>query len=106
MPCVYLTRLSFAEKDLAKAEGARWDDDKKLWYVENPIAHKACMRWCADDTSPFDEERDWRYFKFEDNPKAMAERCRYCPVDKAWWKPSLTERREYAKTMAPRVSTR
>jgi hypothetical protein len=99
MPKVYLTRLPFADKDLAKSLGARWDGtDRMLWWVDNPIAHKACIQWCENDISPF-EVKDWRYFRYEDNARALAERCRYCPVAKAWYKPSLEERREYAQRM-------
>jgi hypothetical protein len=95
MARVYLTRLPFVENQLAKAEGVKWDSGRKLWYAENPITHKACLRWCDDEASPW-EDRDWRYFRFDDIEKAKMEKCRYSPEASAWWKPSPSERREYA----------
>jgi hypothetical protein len=39
----------FAEKDEAKALGARWDGTKKRWYVENAGDLSAFARWLPED---------------------------------------------------------
>jgi hypothetical protein len=38
----------FAEKDAAKALGARWDSARKIWYVVNPLDLAPFMRWIPD----------------------------------------------------------
>jgi len=38
----------FAEKDAAKALGARWDATKKVWYVKDVADLTAFMRWIPD----------------------------------------------------------
>lgn len=38
----------FAEKDAAKALGARWDSARKLWYVVDPQDLAPFMRWIPD----------------------------------------------------------
>lgn len=38
----------FAEKDAAKALGARWDSARKLWYVLDPQDVTPFMRWIPD----------------------------------------------------------
>ncbi|MFN3436179.1 MAG: DUF5710 domain-containing protein [Acidovorax sp.] len=38
----------FAEKDAAKALGARWDSARKLWYVVDPQDLTPFMRWIPD----------------------------------------------------------
>ena len=35
----------FAEKDAAKALGARWDSARKVWYVVDPQDLAPFMRW-------------------------------------------------------------
>lgn len=35
----------FAEKEMAKALGARWDPTRKAWYVENVADLSAFARW-------------------------------------------------------------
>lgn len=37
--------VTYAEKDLAKALGARWDDARKIWYVVDPKDVRPFMRW-------------------------------------------------------------
>lgn len=39
---------SFAEKDQAKALGARWDAVRKLWYVVDVADLAPFMRWIPD----------------------------------------------------------
>jgi hypothetical protein len=43
----YLT-CPFAEKDEAKALGARWDAARKRWYIENVPDLAPFSRWLAD----------------------------------------------------------
>jgi len=38
-------RVPFAEKDAAKALGARWDAAKKIWYVQDVAELTPFMRW-------------------------------------------------------------
>jgi hypothetical protein len=38
----------FAEKDAAKALGARWDATKKLWYIVDVADLTPFMRWIPD----------------------------------------------------------
>jgi hypothetical protein len=38
----------FAEKDAAKALGARWDGAKKLWYITDVADLSPFMRWIPD----------------------------------------------------------
>lgn len=41
----------FAEKDQAKALGARWDSALKVWYIENAGDLTPFMRWIPDVTA-------------------------------------------------------
>ena len=41
--------VPFAEKDEAKALGARWDPARKLWYVNDPADLDAFSRWMKDE---------------------------------------------------------
>lgn len=38
----------FAEKDAAKALGARWDSARKIWYIVDPQDLAPFMRWIPD----------------------------------------------------------
>ena len=38
----------FAEKDAAKALGARWDSDQRLWYITDVADLQPFMRWIPD----------------------------------------------------------
>jgi len=42
----------FAEKDAAKALGARWDSAKKTWYVTGVADLTPFSRWMADSKTP------------------------------------------------------
>jgi len=41
-------KVPFAEKDTAKALGARWDADKKIWYVQDVADPTPFTRWIPD----------------------------------------------------------
>jgi hypothetical protein len=41
-------KVPFAEKDGAKALGARWDAANKVWYVKDVADLTAFMRWIPD----------------------------------------------------------
>ena len=48
-------KTPFAEKDEAKALGARWDPKKKCWYIQNVADLSPFARWITDSpasTSP------------------------------------------------------
>lgn len=44
--------VPFAEKDWAKACGARWDAAHRRWYVPNPLAASDCARWLPRGADP------------------------------------------------------
>ena len=41
-------KVPFAEKDIAKALGARWDAAKKIWYIMEVADLTPFMRWIPD----------------------------------------------------------
>lgn len=41
-------KAPFAEKDAAKALGARWDANKKLWYITDVADLTPFLRWIPD----------------------------------------------------------
>lgn len=43
----------YAEKDQAKALGARWDSMQKTWYIENVEVLDPFMRWIKSETPPY-----------------------------------------------------
>ena len=40
-------QVPYAQKDEAKAMGARWDPEKRLWYVPADVNAAAFTRWMA-----------------------------------------------------------
>jgi Domain of unknown function (DUF5710) len=42
----------FAEKDEAKALGARWDGTRKCWYIQNVADLSPFQKWIKPDTAP------------------------------------------------------
>ena len=60
---LYLT-VPFAQKDEAKALGARWDPARKRWYVPEGIDKSLFQRWHAADTdvpnTPFESQTGQR----------------------------------------------
>lgn len=44
-------QVPFAEKDQAKALGARWDPAKRVWYVQNASDLSAFSRWLPQDAT-------------------------------------------------------
>ena len=46
--------VPFAEKDLAKPLGARWDPEKRQWYWPGPSKNlpEGLKRWCPASASP------------------------------------------------------
>ena len=47
---IYLV-TPFAEKDAAKALGARWDPGRRAWYVEDPTDLNPFLRWLPVSSS-------------------------------------------------------
>lgn len=41
-------KVPFAEKDAAKAAGARWDVNRKVWYVIDPPDLNKFARWVPE----------------------------------------------------------
>ena len=58
-PRIDLT-VPFAEKDEAKRLGARWDSERKVWYVPDGIDASAFRRWLPSE--PDISVRSSRYF--------------------------------------------
>lgn len=44
---VYL-QVPYSQKDEAKAKGARWDAEKRQWYVENPESLGPYAMWMGE----------------------------------------------------------
>ena len=42
----------FAEKDEAKALGARWDPSRKCWYIQNVADLTPFQKWIKSDAPP------------------------------------------------------
>jgi hypothetical protein len=40
-------KVPFSQKDEAKRLGARWDPDKRVWYVENIENLSPFLKWMA-----------------------------------------------------------
>ena len=40
--------VPFSEKDVAKKRGAKWDIDKKIWYVENHERLDLFLKWIPE----------------------------------------------------------
>jgi Domain of unknown function (DUF5710) len=51
MPRVEL-RIPFSEKEEAKRRGARWDSEKKTWYIPEGIERSAFEEWLPTPQSP------------------------------------------------------
>ena len=50
-------KTPFAEKDEAKALGARWDPKKKCWYIQNVADLTPFARWITDSPSSASPEK-------------------------------------------------
>ena len=40
----------YSEKDLCKTLGAKWDKEKRKWYVPEGVDRKKFKRWAIEDT--------------------------------------------------------
>jgi len=45
-------KVPFSEKDEAKALGARWNAEQKLWYVPQGVEAAPFAKWFSDSASP------------------------------------------------------
>ncbi len=41
----------YSEKDLCKTLGAKWDKDKRKWYVPEDVDRNKFRRWWSDNTA-------------------------------------------------------
>ena len=48
-------KVPFTEKDEAKKLGARWNSEKKLWYIENIDDISPFKKWMSDKVQQFDD---------------------------------------------------
>jgi hypothetical protein len=44
---VYLN-VPYSEKEIAKRRSCRWDNVKKLWYIEDPLHIELYVRWIPE----------------------------------------------------------
>lgn len=49
--------VPFAEKDVAKALGAKWDGERKVWLVKRQADMSQFARWMKDDNGPVSPEQ-------------------------------------------------
>ncbi|NHZ41863.1 DUF5710 domain-containing protein [Massilia aquatica] len=47
-----MLKVPYAEKDEAKALGARWNKDSKLWYVPDGVDVAPFQRWVLKGVAP------------------------------------------------------
>ncbi|MFB9242552.1 hypothetical protein IV454_05320 [Massilia antarctica] len=47
-----MLKVPYAEKDEAKALGARWNKDSKLWYVPDGVDAAPFQRWVLKGAAP------------------------------------------------------
>lgn len=47
----------FADKEKAKALGARWDSTQRLWYIVDAVDLTPFMRWIPDMSAGMDSSR-------------------------------------------------
>lgn len=47
----------FADKDKAKALGARWDSTQRLWYIVDVVDLTPFMRWIPEMNAAMDSSR-------------------------------------------------
>lgn len=45
-------KVPFAEKDSAKALGAKWDATKKIWYIVDKADLTPFLKWIAESAGP------------------------------------------------------
>jgi hypothetical protein len=57
-PTRVILSVPFAEKDQAKALGARWDRDNKHWWIPSTIDAAPFVRWLASQKQPEPLYRD------------------------------------------------
>lgn len=48
---IYL-RVPFAEKDIAKKLGAKWDGNVKRWYLPESVSPNAFAKWMPPSSTP------------------------------------------------------
>jgi putative DNA primase/helicase len=88
--------VPYTQKDEARAAGAKFDKETKVWYVTNPIAFSKTRQWAdpfntAEENAvcpPMEIERHWLDVPYE---QAKAARRRGYEFDKAagcWYDPA------------------
>ena len=65
----------FAEKDEAKALGARWDAQKKKWYVQDVQDLAPFERWLAEGAAAAPAPRSNASGPVRTGPKQLAPHC-------------------------------
>jgi hypothetical protein len=66
----------FAEKDAVKALGARWDPNKKLWYITDVADLAPFLRWIPDLDAATDTSAGGNARPRASAPKAQSQQSR------------------------------
>ncbi len=56
---IYLN-VPFSEKEEAKAIGAKWDNEKKSWYVLADVSEEAFVKWIEELEKVVPEETEFQ----------------------------------------------
>lgn len=82
---------TYAERDLAKAAGFRWDADRRMWVTRDKSVAEAGRRACAEGALRLDpslrrEGEKWIYRSLpEDRELAKAAGFRFAPDKRLWY---------------------
>lgn len=84
-------RVPFPEKDEAKALGARWDPDRRTWFVPPGADPNRFKRWSSDpaplDSEPSAGTRVNLDVPFDEKDEAKSKGARWDPAAKRWFAP-------------------
>jgi hypothetical protein len=79
--------VPYEEKDLAKAEGAKWDKEERVWYVDSVFPWRSCQKYLTTTAYPFENVRDWQDYSYDQRAEARDAGCLWDPNAKCWYKP-------------------
>jgi putative DNA primase/helicase len=85
-PRVYLN-VPFPRNGEARHNGARFDGDRRQWYVQDPASFARCSDFMPlDAVSPW-EPKDWQFFTYEQRAEAKAAGCLWDAAARCWYMP-------------------
>ncbi len=109
--------VPFAEKDQAKAAGAKWDKEAKAWYIppdadpqgfarwqveRQPAAAKAPERQAFEETQAKAGERRPLYVPYAEKDQAKAAGAKWDRQAKTWYAPEGVDPQPFQRWMAER----